>query len=94
MLAHLYALAITDNIPIIGPLLESIGNSLPIEDYLQKAVNFIANRSIGEQLIGGALFAIIVILGVFSLIKKLSKLIIVVAILVGLYLLYQNNVFG
>lgn len=78
-----------DNIPFIG----AIENLFDIEAYLQQAYDFILTLSYVEQLAGVILAAIVVVLGVFELVKKLSKLIIVVAILAGLWVLYNQGIF-
>ena len=78
-----------DNIPFIG----AIENFFNIESYLQQAYDFILTLSYVEQLVGLILAGIIVVLGVFELVKKLSKLIIVVAILAGLWVLYNQGIF-
>lgn len=78
-----------DNIPFI----DTIENFFNIESYLQQAYDFILTLSYVEQLVGLILAGIIVVLGVFELVKKLSKLIIVVAILAGLWVLYNQGIF-
>ncbi len=83
-----------EGLPVVGPIIEFLKGLIPLEEWLQSATEYILDLSFAEQFLGGILLAIIFILGVFSLIKKLSKLIIVIAILVGLWLLYTNDVFG
>ena len=80
-----------EGIPVIGPLLEQLETMIPVQDLIDQGYNFISNLSFAEQAIGLLVAAIVIVLGVFDLIKKLSKLIIVVAILVGLWLLYNNG---
>jgi hypothetical protein len=71
--------------------LETFLNGLNIDGYITDAYNFVMDLSSVEQLIGVAALAIIVLLGTFELIKKLSKLIIVVAVLFGLWILYNQG---
>ena len=82
------------DIPFIGSILDMLQGLIPMQDWIDQGYDFVSSRSFLEQLVGGLLFGIITLLGVFSLAKKLSKLIIVVGILVGLWLLYSNGVFG
>ncbi|MFH5881940.1 MAG: hypothetical protein ACNA7U_01070 [Candidatus Izemoplasmataceae bacterium] len=82
------------DIPFIGPILEFLQGLIPVGQWIDNGYNYIVELSFLEQLVGGLIFTIIIVLGLFSLIKKLSKLIIVVGILVGLWLLYSNGVFG
>ena len=71
--------------------LDTFLNGLNIDGYITDAYNFVMDLSSVEQLIGVAVLAIIVLLGTFELIKKLSKLIIVVAVLFGLWILYNQG---
>ncbi len=80
-----------ENIPVVGPIFDWLEGAIPLSRWIQSAVDFINNLSFAEQFLGAIIFGLIVLLGVFSLIKKLSKLIIVIAILVGLWLLYTNT---
>ena len=74
-------------------IIDTIQNFFDIDVYLQQAFDFITALSYVEKLVGVAVGAIIVVLGVFELVKKLSKLIIVVAILAGLWVLYNQGIF-
>ncbi|MBN2604821.1 MAG: hypothetical protein JXR62_03210 [Bacilli bacterium] len=78
-----------DNLPFI----DTLQNFFNIDTYLQQAYDFIIALSYVEKLVGVLLAGIIVVLGVFELVKKLSKLIIVVAILAGLWVLYNQGIF-
>ena len=61
-----------------------------IETYVDLGADMIKSQvwyiQLGIALVGG----LIVILGTFTLIRKLTKMLIVIAILVGLFLIYQN----
>ncbi|MCF7927070.1 MAG: hypothetical protein K9L74_05795 [Candidatus Izimaplasma sp.] len=76
-----------ENIPFMDTIAEAIG----IETYAQKAYDFFISLSSIEQMVGTVLLAIILLLGVFDLIKKLSKLIIIVGVIVGLWVLYNQG---
>jgi len=75
------------------PFIDTLQNFFDIDVYLQQAYDFIIALSYVEKLVGVLLGSIIVVLGVFELVKKLSKLIIVVAILAGLWVLYNQGIF-
>lgn len=77
----------------VPSFIQSILDGLNIDGYITQAYDFIMDLSSIEQLIGAVALAIIVILGTFELIKKLSKLIIVVAVLFGLWILYNQGAF-
>ncbi|TVP94344.1 MAG: hypothetical protein EA374_06960 [Acholeplasmatales bacterium] len=83
-----------ESIPILGPIIEMLQGLIPIDDFITMAYDFIIDLSFAEKAIGGAVLAVVLFLGIWDLIKKLSKLIIVAAILFGLWLLYANGVFG
>jgi hypothetical protein len=68
-----------------------IDNAIDLNGYIDQAYDALIAQDSITLLIGFLLVGIIVLMGLFSLIKKLSKIIIVVAILAGLYLLYQND---
>jgi hypothetical protein len=78
--------------------LESIVDALEgifdVNQYIDAAAAFLRNLGILEQIVVAILALIITVLGTFELIKKLSKIVIVVAVLVGLYLLYDGEVFS
>ncbi len=82
------------DIPIIGPIWDAIQRALPLQSWIDSAYQVISNLAYWEKLLFGILALFIVILGVIAFVKKLSKLLIVVAILVGLWLLYNQGVFG
>ncbi len=79
-----------ENVPIIGDLLNWLESAISVDGWIDSGYQFISERSFFEKFFGLIIFAIIVLLGIFSLIKKLSKLIIVIAIIIGLWLLYTN----
>lgn len=74
-------------------ILDTIEEFLDINAYLKDGYDFIIALSYVEKLVFVLVGSIVVILGVFELIKKLSKLIIVVAILGGLWVLYNTGTF-
>jgi len=65
-----------------------------VNQYIDAGATFLQNLGILEQIVVAILALIITVLGTFELIKKLSKIVIVVAVLVGLYLLYDGEVFS
>ena len=66
-------------------------NTLDLDGYIAQFFTFIDGLDAVTLVLGVLLAGIIFIMGTFELLKKLSKLIIVVGILVGLYLLYSNG---
>ena len=74
----------------IATMLEDLFN---IDKYINAGATFLTNLEILEQLVLGLVAIIIIFLGTFELIKKLSKIFVVIAVLVGLYLLYQGGTF-
>jgi hypothetical protein len=73
---------------------EALGSIFDVDQYIDAAATFLRNLGILEQIVVAILALIITVLGTFELIKKLSKIVIVVAVLVGLYLLYDGEVFS
>lgn len=72
-------------------IIETIENLIPIQGIIDSAFDFVNNLGVIEQIIGMLVGGIIVILGTFELVKKLSKIIIVVLILGGLWFLYSGG---
>ncbi len=72
-------------------IIETIENLIPIQGIIDSAFDFVNNLGVIEQIIGLLVGGIIVILGTFELVKKLSKIIIVVLILGGLWFLYSGG---
>ena len=74
-------------------VIDAVEGFLDLDTYLTDGYNFLLGLSYIEKLVASLLVAIIGFLGVFELIKKLSKLIIVVVILGGLWVLYNSGAF-
>lgn len=74
-------------------ILDTVEGFFDINAYLQDGFDFIVALSYVEKLVFILVGSIVTVLGVFELIKKLSKLIIVVAILGGLWVLYNSGTF-
>ena len=73
-------------------MIESIINdSLGLSGLIEQGYTFFTELNVVVQLIALVVLGIIVIMGIFELIKKLSKIIVVVGILAGLYLLYDGG---
>ncbi len=80
-----------EDLPFYDFLLDFVNETLNIDGYLQQAFDFLTGLDVVTQLIVLLVGTIIFIMGAFELIKKLSKIIIVVAILAGLYVLYDSG---
>jgi len=80
-----------ENIPFYEEIDAFINNTLNIDGYIQQLFDFIQGLDAVTLVLGVLLAAIIFVIGTFELLKKLSKLIVVVVLLVGLYLLYSNG---
>lgn len=76
---------------MLDTIMENVEKFLPIEDYVLDGLEYFLNLSYLEQLIGVAALGLIVLMGLWGLIKALSKLIIVVAVVGGLYFLYSSG---
>jgi len=74
-------------------VIDAVEGFLDLDTYITDGYDFLLGLSYIERLVASLLMAIIGFLGVFELIKKLSKLIIVVAILGGLWVLYNSGTF-
>ncbi len=74
-------------------IIDAVEGFLDLDAYLTEGYDFLLGLSYIEKLVAALVGAIIGFLGVFELIKKLSKLIIVVAILGGLWVLYNSGTF-
>ncbi len=82
------------DIPVVGQILQFLENLVPMQALIDRAYNYVSNFSFAEQFVWGMVFLIIVIAGMISMVKVLSKLIIVAAIIFGVWLLYNQGVFG
>lgn len=87
----LAGLSFLENLPFYDVLESFIKETINLDGYIQQAFDFVNSLDVVTLLLGIVVAGIIFIMGTFELIKKLSKIIIVVAILVGLYLLYSNG---
>ena len=86
-----YLVSFIENIPGYEFIDEFINNTIDLDGYIQQAFDFIGELDAVTLVLGVVLAAVIFVMGTFELLKKLSKLIIVVGVLVGLYLLYSNG---
>jgi hypothetical protein len=82
---------IEENLPGYDLIDKFINSTIDLDGYIQKAYDFVVGLDAVTLVLGVILAAIIFVMGTFELLKKLSKLIIVVGVLVGLYLLYSNG---
>lgn len=78
---------------MLDTIVEAVEGFLDLDSYITEGYNFLLGLSYIEKLVAGILAVLITILGVFELTKKLSKLIIVVVILGGLWVLYNSGTF-
>jgi len=78
---------------MLDSIIDAIQNILPLDKFIDQGYDFVMGLGYLEKLIGGLVGGIIVILGTFELIKKLSKLIIVVAVIVGVWFAFRSGVF-
>ncbi len=74
-------------------ILDTVEGLFDINAYLQDGFDFVVALSYVEKLVFVLVGSIVTVLGFFELIKKLSKLIIVIAILGGLWVLYNSGTF-
>lgn len=80
-----------ENLPFYDVIEKLINDTLDLDGYISQFFTFIDGLDAVTLVLGVVVAAIIFIMGTFELLKKLSKIIIVVGILVGLYLLYSNG---
>jgi predicted permease len=80
-----------ENLPFYDVILDFVNETLNLDGYIADAFNFFNSLDVVTQLLVIVVGGIIFVMGVFELIKKLSKIIIVVGIIVGLYLLYDSG---
>lgn len=78
-------------LPFYDMLETIINENLGLAGLIEQGYTFFTGLNVVVQLAALVVLGIIVIMGIFELIKKLSKLIVVVGILVGLYLLYDGG---
>ncbi len=79
------------NLPFYDMIESLINDTLGLSSLIESGYTFFTGLNVVIQLAALVVVAIILIMGFFELIKKLSKLIVVVGILVGLYLLYDGG---
>jgi len=75
-------------------IVDALENLFDVNQYIDAGATFLRNLGILEQIVVALLALIITVLGTFELIKKLSKIVIVVGVLMGLYFLYDGEVFS
>ena len=74
-------------------VIDAVEGFLDLDAYIADGYDFLIGLSYIEKLVAGIIAGIIGVLGAFELVKKLSKLIIVVVILGGLWVLYNSGTF-
>ncbi len=76
---------------MLDSIITMIEGLIPVQSLIDSAYDFVNSLGLIEQLAGMLVLGIIVIMGTIELIKKLSKIIIVLAILGGLWYLYSSG---
>ena len=71
---------------MLDGIISTIEGFIPMQSYIDSIYDFVNNLGIIEQIIGALVLAIVIIM-----VKKLSKIIIVFAILGGLWFLYSGG---
>lgn len=84
-----------EDIPGLGWVLRYLNDTFGdrIDGWIDSAAEYAKNLTFTEQLIWGVVLILIVISGMIGLVKVVSKLAIVAAIIFAIWLLFQNNVF-
>jgi len=80
-----------ENLPFYDVIDKLINDTIDLDGYISQFFTFIDGLDAVTLVLGVAIAAVIFVMGAFELLKKLSKIIIVVGVLVGLYLLYSNG---
>jgi len=80
-----------ENLPFYDVIDKLINDTIDLDGYIQQFFTFVDGLDAVTLVLGVIVAAIIFVMGAFELLKKLSKIIIVVGVLVGLYLLYSNG---
>ncbi|MCD6482368.1 MAG: hypothetical protein J7K80_01345, partial [Candidatus Izimaplasma sp.] len=76
---------------MLDGIISTIEGLIPVQSFIDSSYDFVNNLGIIEQIIGMLVLAIVGIMGTIELVKKLSKIIIVFAILGGLWFLYSGG---
>ncbi len=76
---------------MLDSIITLIEGLIPVQSLIDSAYDFVNSLGLIEQVAGMLVLGIIVIMGTIELIKKLSKIIIVLAILGGLWYLYSGG---
>ena len=79
------------DLPFYSTIEDLVFSQLDLDGYLDQLFTFLTDLDAITLLLGILVGGIIILIGTFELLKKLSKLIILVGILAGLYLLYSNG---
>ncbi len=80
-----------EDLPFYETLLDLINNKLGLAGYLEDGYTFFTGLDVVTQVIALIVVAIVLVIGLFELLKKLSKIIIIVGVLAGLYVLYDSG---
>jgi len=77
----------------ISPITDFLQDIVRVQSYIDSIYNYVSDLPYLAQL-GTMIFGIVVIfMGLFALVKVLTKIIIVVTIIIALGILYQQGVF-
>jgi len=76
---------------MLDSIITMIEGLIPVQTLIDSAYDFVNSLGLIEQLAGMLALGIVIIMGTFEVVKKLSKIIIVLAILGGLWFLYSGG---
>lgn len=76
---------------MINEVLLKVMDTLNVDNYLAEAFLYIDNLQPIPKVLGILGFGVVVFMGLWTLIKTLSKIIVVLAIIAALYFVFQGN---
>lgn len=82
-----------DQIPGLNFVMDALENMLDFNGLIDSAASYAKALTFTEQLIWGVVLVLVLISGMIGLVKVVSKLAILAAIIFAIWLLFQNNVF-
>ncbi len=79
---------------IVDSIVDFLSDLIPLRSFVESGYNYAMDLPY-LALFGAMILAVVIgILGVISLVKKLTKIIIVLAVIIAIGILYQQGVFG
>ena len=76
---------------MLDGIISTIEGLIPVQSIIDSGYDFINNLGVIEQVIGLLVTGVIAILGTFQLVKKLSKIILVVIVIGGVWFLWNGG---